>query len=156
MKYQEAVCQDEFPEMTEVQRGLFLHVLANLDEHIVYVNSKGVIEDKLDGTTWVNTAYLVNWKWKSDIFMDIARGTGNPDPHFVQFIADYAIRMGIFEYEDSEFNRKEFEEVMAGRCSFTRLANSDKPKYAFQAELAFTAWMRAHNRGRIDDGSKTN
>lgn len=156
MKYQEAVCRDDFPEMTEKQRGVFLHILANLDEHIVYVTKEGVIEDKLDGTTWVNTAYLVNWKWKSDIFMAIARGTGNPDPHFVNFIADYAIRMNVFDYEDSEVSRKEFEEAMKGRCSFTKLANSEQTKYAFQAEIAFEAWLKAHNRGRIEDGIEAN
>lgn len=147
MKYQEALCSDEFPEMTAEHKDVFLRILACLDDHIVYVGEEGVVEKENSWNVWSNTAYLVNWKWNPKIFMDISKGITNPDPNFVKFVGDYALRMGIFEYVDDMYSRMDFENAMKGECRMTKQANSHK--YAFQAETAFQAWLKAHNRGKV-------
>lgn len=146
MKYSEVICSPDFPELNQAERNIFLQLLADLDSHTVTTVNGAVVEITDGKINWGGISYLVNWKWDDSIYMGIATGVTNPDPNFVDFILDYAMRVGLYEYEDNENSRLEFENVMKGACSLIRAAG--QLKFPFRAEVAFQAWVKAHNRGR--------
>lgn len=148
MFYKEAKVNTNNPRLSEEDKQRFLHEFANLCDVAVRFNGGAVVEEDPNHPKvehYFAMAYLMGWKWRQDIIMDVARETGWPDPEFVDFVHDMVKRLGILPYNPNEpRNHAEFEAAMHGRCSLTKEAGTGR--YAFAAQIAYDAWCKVFNR----------
>lgn len=149
MIYREAVVNTFNPPLSDEVRDRFLYEFANLCTAAVRFNSGQVVEEvvgKEQPQNYYAMAYLLGWKWRQDILMDVAKGRGWPEPEFVDFVHDMVIRLGIIPYNPNEAqNLADFEVAMKGHVSLTKAVRSGL--FAFPAaRQAYNAWCKALNR----------
>ncbi|BCM95179.1 hypothetical protein [Burkholderia phage FLC6] len=141
MFYKEAKVNTFNPPLSEEVKQRFIHELANLCCAAVRFNGGAVVEED-DNQPQVENfyamAYLMGWKWRQNLIMDVARETGWPEPEFVDFVHDMVIRLGLIPYNPNEQkNRQEF-----------LLAMENEPGRDIEPfPLAgYPAWCKALNR----------
>ncbi|BAS04936.2 hypothetical protein [Ralstonia phage RSF1] len=149
MIYREAKVNTFNPALSEEVKQRFLYEFANLCTAAVRVNAGSVVEEEVGSEQAVNyyaMAYLMGWKWRQDILIEVAKGLGWPDPEFVDFVHDMVIRLGIIPYNPNEAqNLADFEVAMKGHISLTKAVRSGL--FAFPAaRQAYNAWCKALNR----------
>jgi hypothetical protein len=147
--YKEAKVNTNNPPLSEEIKQRFCHEFANLCDVAVRFNGGAVVEEDPNHPKVENyfaMAYLMGWKWRQDILMDVARGTGWPEPEFVDFVHDMVYRLGVLPYNPNEAqNLADFEVAMKGHISLTKAVRSGL--FAFPAaRQAYNAWCKAINR----------
>ena len=145
MKYRTATVGIDYPKLSDEDLQRFVHELANCDVVATHF-FQGQVHPHDDHMAMFGEAYLMHWKWSPYILMQIAKHEMNPEPDFVEFIHDMVVRLNLIPYDaENKKNNEEFEKAMEGRLSLVR---TTKGKYAFQARIAYEAWVKAHNRGK--------
>lgn len=148
MDYREAKTSRDNPALVGEDLDRFLYEFANLDTVATRVKKDGTIIPYRNDTAenYYCMSHLLGWKWWPQILMEVACGTGWPEPDFVEFVHQTVVRLGLIEYKRDAKAMQEYEAAMQGRCRFTR---STSGEYAFAAQIGFEAWCRAHKRENI-------
>ena len=149
MIYREAKVNTFNPPLSDEVKERFCYEFANLCDAAVRFNSGQVVEEvvgKEQPQNYYAMAYLLGWKWRQDILMDVAKGRGWPEPEFVDFVHDMVYRLGILQYNPNDAqNLADFEVAMKGHISLTKAVRSGL--FAFPAaRQAYNAWCKAFNR----------
>lgn len=149
MIYREAKINTFNPPLTDEVRDRFLYEFANLCDAAVRFNGGSVVEEEPGKQTAENyyaMAYLLGWKWRQNILIEVAKGMGWPEPEFVDFVHDMVQRLGLVYYNPNEAqNLADFEVAMKGRVSLTKAVRSGL--FAFPAaRQAYAAWCNVFNR----------
>lgn len=141
MIYREAVVNTFNPPLSDEVRDRFLYEFANLCTAAVRFNSGQVVEEvvgKEQVQNYYAMAYLLGWKWRQDILIDVAKGRGWPEPEFVDFVHDMVIRLGIIPYNPNEpQNKQDYETALTEYC---------KTNDYVSADMSYVAWTLAHNK----------
>jgi hypothetical protein len=143
VKHREALISKMYPELSDEARTQFCHEFANVCFAATCVNGGQVVESDQPEAMYA-MAFFLNWKWRQNLLIEVAKKQGNPEPEFVEFVHKVVVSLNLIPYIDNEVAKKEFEAVMAGRCSLTRTTDG---RFAFGTQIAYEAWLRAHNRG---------
>lgn len=143
MLYRVAKLGLEYPALEGDAHARFMYELANVS-HVAVTIYKGELMDNNSAMSMHGQSHFLGWIWPRDCFMAIGRREANPEPEFAAFIHDVCMRLCLVPYKDDENARKEFEEVLAGRCSLTKATNG---KYAFAAQIAYEMWLKVYNKG---------
>lgn len=144
MEYREAQATKLFPELSDEDRTLFCHELANLEYIATCVNSGHVVSSNSQEAMFA-MAYFIGWKWRPYLVVEVGKYGANPEPEFRAFVHDMCVRLNLVKYDpDKEENKQAFEKAMEGKMSFTRSADG---KYAFN-QRAYDSWCAALTPGK--------